>query len=120
MFGFRYRLLSVGICLAAGALVAGAQAEEPKPMKYEWREIGNNHWQIKPEKADDFASLIKELKAKMATSEKPDVKAQGDSIKLMRVQTDPSVAGPAIFLLMLDPPSSLSYDSVKMMQETRR
>lgn len=89
----------------------------PDPLKFENAELVILLWQIKPEKADDFASLIKELKAKMATNEKPEVKAQGESIKLMRVQTDPTVAGPAIFLLMLDPPVSMTYDSVKMIYD---
>ncbi len=90
----------------------------PDPLKFENAELVILLWQIKPEKADDFAALIKELKAKMAMSAKPDVKAQGDGIKLLRVQTDPSLVGPAIFLLSLEPPSStLSYDAVKMIYE---
>jgi hypothetical protein len=89
----------------------------PDPLKFENAELVILLWQIKPEKADDFTALIKELKAKMAMSEKPEVKAQGESIKLNRVQTDPAVAGPAIFLLMLEPVSNLTYDSVKMIYE---
>lgn len=127
----RRTVVALGV---AGMLVmaSAAQAQEPPPaqppaqaaapaapdpLKFENAELVILLWQIKPEKADDFAALIKELKAKMVANEKPEVKAHGESIKLMRVQTDPAVAGPALFLLSLDPPSALSYDSVKMIYD---
>ncbi len=43
------RSLSVLLVLATGVFVAGgATAEEPAALRFEWREVGTNHWQIKP------------------------------------------------------------------------
>ncbi|HSO39231.1 MAG TPA: hypothetical protein VLT33_42185, partial [Labilithrix sp.] len=42
------RVASLGLLVAGLALVAdGAVADEPKPLNFEWREVGTNHWQIK-------------------------------------------------------------------------
>ncbi len=44
----RLRVASVALLAAGAALVAhGALADDPKPLNFEWREIGTNHWQIK-------------------------------------------------------------------------
>ena len=42
------RPASIALLVAGAALIAhGAVADEPKPLSFEWREIGTNHWQIK-------------------------------------------------------------------------
>src|SRR4051794_11483247 len=48
MRAFYLRIAAVGFIVAGGALVTdGAGADEPKPLNFEWREVGTNHWQIK-------------------------------------------------------------------------
>lgn len=131
LFGFlpavsRRVVVALSVAGMLFTVAATAQAQDPAaaaapaaadPLKFDNAELVILLWQVKAETADDFQALVKELKAKMATSDKAEVKAQGDGIKLARVQTDPS-QGPAIFLLMLEPPSStLSYDPVKMIYE---
>lgn len=131
LFGFlpavgRRMVVALGVAGMMFTIAPAAQAQDPAaaqvpaapdPLKFENAEMVILLWQVKSETADDFQALVRELKAKMAMSEKADVKAQGDGIKLARVQTDPT-QGPAIFLLTLEPPSStLSYDPVKMIYE---
>jgi hypothetical protein len=42
------RLALTTLALGAAALsLSHAHADEPKPLTYEWREVGTNHWQIK-------------------------------------------------------------------------
>jgi hypothetical protein len=41
-----FDLRPLPLVILLGASVAGA--EEPKPLNHEWREVGTNHWQIKP------------------------------------------------------------------------
>jgi sulfatase modifying factor 1 len=36
-----------GVVFAGAGAGAGARADEPKPLTYDWQEVGTNHWQIK-------------------------------------------------------------------------
>ena len=40
------------VLLALGGVTL-ARAEDPKPLSYDWREVGTNHWQIKTAPGED-------------------------------------------------------------------
>lgn len=74
--------------------------------------------QVKAEKAADFESAWAEMRAAFGKSDKPEVKAFGETLnKLFKVQMPP---GPAvIYIFQLDPPSTaFSYNPVKILYET--
>jgi hypothetical protein len=74
-------------------------------------------WQIKPEAAADFASTWGAMKAKLAASEKPDIKELGESLHIYKVAAEGAPAGsPVIFVFELIPSSkTLSYDPGKIL-----
>jgi hypothetical protein len=72
-------------------------------------------FQVKPDKAADFESAWMEIKTKLSASDKPDLKAQGESIKIYKIAAPPNPADPVGFLLQVDPPSKASYDPGKIM-----
>jgi len=76
--------------------------------------------QVKPEKAADFASMWEDIKAGLSKSQKPDVKAFADTLKVSRVDIPEATmaaqpSAPAIFLIRCDPASTqFSYNPVPL------
>ena len=65
-------------------------------------------WSIKPDQTQQFEDVWKVIRGRMATSDKPDLKAMGDALKVYKM---PGAAGqPVSYLFLADPASkTLTY-----------
>ena len=89
---------------AGGAPAAGAQAD---PFKFT-SDAAAIIWSVKPDQTQAFEDVWKVIKGRMATSDKPDLKAMGDGLKIYKM---PAVAGqPVSYLFLADPASKLTYE----------
>jgi hypothetical protein len=80
----------------------------PDPFKFTTA-AGAIVWYVKPDKVTDFETAWKTIKGKLATTDKPDLKALGDSLKIYRVTTDAGAQG-VMYIFMADPASNtISY-----------
>jgi hypothetical protein len=98
-----------------GAPAAGGQAAGGKDQFLFDTDAGIIVFQVKPDKAADFESAWTEIKTKLSGSDKPDLKAQGESMKIYKIAAPPSPTDPVGFILQVDPPSKASYDPGKIM-----
>src|SRR5262245_61197082 len=97
---------------------AGAQ-DDPLKLKGDQPVLIVN--QIDGAKAADFEAAWAAIREKLAKSDKPEVKALGESLsKLYKVNLPPDQSGGlAIYVFQVDQPSStLSYHPVKVIYET--
>jgi len=64
---------------------------------------------IKPDQTSQFEEVWKLIKGRMASSDKPDLKAMGDGLKVYKMPAQPGQ--PVRFLLLADPSSkTLTYE----------
>jgi len=89
---------------AGGAPAAAAQAD---PFKFT-SDAAAIVWTIKADQTQQFEDVWKVIRGRMAASDKPDLKAMGDSLKIYKM---PSPAGqPVPYLFVMDPASKLTYE----------
>lgn len=106
----------VGIATAAQAQQAPAPAPaapadaaaQQDPFKFT-TEAGAILWTVKTDKVADFEAAWKEIRAKLASTDKADLKALGDSLKVFKIEGPASPNGVS-YLFLADPASkTLSY-----------
>jgi hypothetical protein len=125
----RRALLVVGVsallCAASTVRAYQAQAPAEDPFKIAG-DFGMLVFQIKADKTADFESAWNTIKDKLSKSDKPDLKEQGDSIKIFRVNVPPAPAAagapaqPAVYIFYLAPPSkTLSYEPTKILYDSK-
>jgi hypothetical protein len=108
-------VLSLGLAAVLGAaLPAAAQtapatppAPQADPFKFS-SDAAAIIWIIKPDQTQQFEDVWKVIRGRMATTDKPDLKALGDNLKVYKM---PVVAGqPVQYLFIADPASkTLTY-----------
>ena len=119
----RRTFIAVGVAVmlsaASGlkAQQAAAPAAPPDPLKLtgEFVVLVN---QVKAEKAADFESAWATIKDKLTKSDNPELKAQGEGMKIYKVDlpaaTTPGAA--VVYLFLLNPPSKTqSYDPTQIL-----
>lgn len=121
-------VVGVAALLCAASTVKAKQAQAPPaddPFKIAG-EFGMLVFQIKADKAADFESAWTTIKDKLSKADKPELKEQGDSIKVFKVNVpaQPAAAGapaqPAVYIFYLAPPSkTLSYEPTKILYESK-
>src|SRR5262245_66637653 len=78
-------LVAVAVCVSAPrALAQEAAAQDTLKFTGEAAIVLNL---IKPEKAADFEAVWKDIKAKLAASDKPELKAFGENLKIFKVDS---------------------------------
>jgi hypothetical protein len=110
-------LLVVAACCLAAPRVTAQQAP-PDTLKFtgEAAIVLNL---VKPEKAADFEAVWKEIKAKLATSDKPELKAFGENLKIYKVDTPPNAQTGVTYLFICDPVSKTqSYNPTALLFES--
>lgn len=97
---------------AAPAAPAPAPAAAPAPPEDVFKfktDAGGFLWQVKPEKAADFEAAWKEIRSKLATSDRADIKELASGLRMYKIAGDPSPQGIS-YLFVADPASkTLSY-----------
>lgn len=92
----------------APAAPAAQEAAPPDPFKFT-TEAGAILWTVKTDKVADFEAAWKEIRGKLATTDKADLKALGDSLKVFKIEGPASPNGVS-YLFLADPASkTLSY-----------
>jgi hypothetical protein len=85
------------------------QPPQPSPFKFD-TDAGGIIWAIKAEGAADFESVWTVIKQRLIASEKPDLKALGDSLKIYKAAVPPGPDG-VTYVFVADPASkTLSYE----------
>jgi uncharacterized lipoprotein YehR (DUF1307 family) len=75
-------------------------------------------WAIKSERTADFESVWNTIRAKLATSDKPELKAIGDTMKIFKVDAPPSASGVS-YMMMVDPVvKTTTYNPVKILYDS--
>jgi hypothetical protein len=96
----------------AGGDAAAAPAAQADPFKFS-TDSGLMIYSIQPEKVADFEAMWSALRAKMAASDKPDLKALGDSLRIYKVATPPGAGQGQTYFFIADPASkTLSYQLI--------
>jgi len=107
-------LVVLGICVTASrALAQEAAAQDTLKFTSEAAIVLNL---IKPDKAADFEAVWKDIKAKLASSDKPDLKAFGESLKIYKVDSPPNPQTGVTYLFICDPVSKAqSYNPTELL-----
>jgi hypothetical protein len=89
---------------------AGApQTPQADPFKFT-TDAGGWLWQVKPEQAASFEGAWKEIRTKLLSAERADLKELGSSIRMYKIVGDPGPQGVS-YLFVADPASkTLSYN----------
>lgn len=120
----RRAVVAVGLATVLGAVNMQAQAAQapaapapaeqaapaapPDPFKFS-TDAGAFLWQVKAEKAAEFEASWKEIRSKLAATDKADLKELGASLKMYKISGDPGPQGVS-YLFVADPASkTLSY-----------
>lgn len=104
--------LGLAVTLGAGSLVHAQQAAPaaaPDPFKFT-SDAMTVIWAVKSASTADFESVWGSIKTKLSASDKPDLKAMGDSLKIYKV--DGPAADTVTYLLFADPASKTTYSPV--------
>jgi hypothetical protein len=72
-------------------------------------------FQVKPTATADFEAAWGEIKTKLSASDKPDLKTQGESIKIFKMNAAPAPDQPVGYLLSIESPVKASYNPVKIL-----
>jgi hypothetical protein len=71
---------------------------------------------IKPDKTADFEGTWKDIKAKLAASDKPDLKAFGENLKIYKLDAPPNAQTGVTYLFICDPASKTqSYSPTELL-----
>jgi hypothetical protein len=73
---------------------------------------------IKPEKAADFEEVWKTIRTKLSASDKPELKAFGDGLKIYKVDTPPVAPQGLVYILFADPNPKTTFDPGKILYES--
>jgi hypothetical protein len=93
---------------ATPAAPAAQEAAPPDPFKFT-TDAGAILWTVKADKTADFEAAWKEIRAKLAATDKADLKALGDTLKVFKIEGPASPNGVS-YLFLADPASkTLSY-----------
>lgn len=108
------------VALLAAAPVASAQDADQFMFK---SEHGFIQWQVKDEKSADFESAWVAIRTKLVASEKPELKALGESMTMFKsevpAQNVPGVGMISTYYFVLQPASKTnSYDPSKLLYES--
>ena len=100
------------LCMPSMAWAQAAPAAEADPFKFT-SDAGLMIYAIAPDKAADFEAMWAALRTKMAASDKPDLKALGESLKIYKVATPPAAGQPQTYFFIADPASkTTSYQLI--------
>jgi len=107
-------LVAVAVCVSAPrALAQEAAAQDTLKFTGEAAIVLNL---IKPEKAADFEAVWKDIKAKLAASDKPELKAFGENLKIFKVDSPPNPQTGVTYLFVSDPVSKTqSYNPTELL-----
>jgi hypothetical protein len=129
-------MATLGGLVAAGPRIAFAQApaapapaapaapaEQAPPPKDEFQFSSDAAivlWTIKPEATNDFELVWKTVKGKLAASDKPEMKALGDSMQIFKVEMVPGAApGPVTYMFVMAPVvKGATYHPIKILYES--
>jgi len=97
---------------AQGA-AAGAPAAAPEdPMKFS-TDSALMLYNVKPEKTADFEAMWAAIRAKLAASDKPELKALGDSLRIYKSTGAPNPGQGQTYFFVADPASkTTSYNLI--------
>ena len=112
--------ITVALLCGASGIQARGQAPAAAAAPDQWTitsEQGLVIFQVDPAKTAEWESAWAEIKTKLsALTAKPDYKALGESINMLKVAAAaPDAAQPAIYVLYLNPPAKVSYDPTKFL-----
>jgi hypothetical protein len=103
---------------AEGQAAAGQATQQAAPEKDDFKFSSDAVillWAIKADKTADFESVWNTILAKLATSDKPDLKAIADTMKIFKVDMAPAPTGVS-YIMMVDPVvPATSYNPVKLL-----
>jgi hypothetical protein len=113
-------VVAVTVALLCGASGMRAQGQAPAAAAPDqWTitsEQGLVIFQVEPTKTAEWESAWAEIKTKLsALTAKPDHKALGESINMLKVAAPAAADQPAIYVLYLNPPAKVSYDPTKFL-----
>lgn len=100
--------LALGVVSFGTASTAWAQAEQKDDFKFS-SAAGVSIWQIKSDKVADFESVWTAVLAKLAASDKPELKELGTSLKIYKAATPAGPEGQAYFFVSDPASKDLSY-----------
>ena len=107
--------LLVALAVGVSASRALAQDAAPDTLKFS-SEAAIVLNLIKPDKAADFEAVWKQIKAKLATSDKPELKAFGENLKIYKVDSPPNPQTGVTYLFICDPASKAqSYNPTELL-----
>ena len=101
--------VAAALCASMSVQAVPAQTQTPAPpagpdpfeFKTDYALIFNN---VKTDKVADWEAAWKQIKTLLTASDKPDLKQQGESISIMKIDGAP--AGPTTaYVIVLNPPS---------------
>jgi hypothetical protein len=101
----------------AWAQAAAAPAPQADPFKYT-SESAVMIYSITSDKAAPFEAMWKGILAKLAASDKPELKALGESLKIYKVDAAPAAGQPQTYFMVADPASKTnSYQLTTLLYE---
>jgi hypothetical protein len=116
--------LAAALCTSPSALQAqGAAGAAPPPAQadafsFASADSGMIIWPVPEAKVADFEAVWAEILAKLATSDKPNLKELGASIKILKPNV-PGAGQPISYFILADPASkSTSYSPVYLLYES--
>ena len=97
----------LSICSTANVWAQAAAAPPPDDFKFN-AEAAAMVWTIKGDKVADFESVWTGIRTKLATSDKPELKALGESFKIYKLDVTPVPADGQTYFFIADPASKTS------------
>jgi hypothetical protein len=115
--------VAVIVAVFSVSTVAWAQAPAGPDQFMFQAETGLITWQVKGDKTADFESAWTAIRTKLMASDKPELKAVGDSLKMYKLdvppQNVPNVGPIAIYYFLIEPASKTnSYDPSKLLYDS--
>ena len=109
--------LGAGLSILSAANASAQAAAAPPPDDFKFNaESAAMVWTIKGDKVGDFESIWAGIKAKLAASDKPELKELGESFKIYKLDVTPVPADGQTYFFIADPASKTnSYNPTALL-----
>lgn len=113
------RRMFVAVALGASLFVGSNAWAQAAPAEQDAFKFSTDSavmiYSIKPDKAAGFEALWSALRTKALASEKPDLKALGESLKIFKVQSAVPEGQGQMYFFFADPAAKISYQIVPLL-----